>query len=224
MEVKLVSTSQYVGDLFGNKELTPEQLYVAIARVSSDRTLTERADDIEGLIKYCVKEGHWSIFDMVDLTYYIKTSLPISVQMLRHASFKFQMFSQRYQQVKVAEAIEFRAKGKTNRQSSEQVVEVPKELLERIQKLLLDNFDMYEILVNEFGVSMETARFILPLCVSTELFMKGSLRSWIHYLKQRVSEHAQKEHREIAQIIYKDIAKLYPITFKALEGIDYFKK
>lgn len=224
MEVKLVSTSQYVGDLFGSKELTPEQLYVAIARVSSDRALTERAEDIEGLIKYCVKEGHWSIFDMVDLTYYIKTSLPISVQMLRHASFKFQMFSQRYQQVRVAEVIEFRAKGKTNRQSSEQVVEVPKELLERIQNLLLDNFDIYEILVNEFGVSMETARFVLPLCVSTELFMKGSLRSWIHYFKQRVSEHAQKEHREIAKIIYEDITKLYPITFKALESIDYFKK
>lgn len=224
MQVELVSATQYVGKIFGLKNLTPEQLYVAIARVSSDRELKERAEDIEGLIQYCAKNGHWSVFEMVEVCFYIQTSLPIAIQMLRHGSFKFQMFSQRYQVVNNSEPFEIRAKGKTNRQSSEEIIEIPEETLERIQKMLKENFDVYNLLVNEFGASLETSRFVLPLCVKTELFMKGSLRSWIHYLLQRDDIHAQKEHRDIAALIKQELVKEFPITFTALDKIKYFDK
>jgi thymidylate synthase (FAD) len=217
MKVELISVSSYTGTLFGFNKLNPEELLIAIARVSSDRDFEKRGEDINKLLAHCYRNKHWSVFDMVDVTFYIETSIAIAVQILRHWSLKFQMFSQRYQTVSAIEPIEFRARGKTNRQSSEQKVKLSSEKEEEIYNKLLDMLVTYRSLIED-GVSNETARFLLPMCTKTELFAKGSLRSWIHYLEQRESEHAQKEHREIASRIRFELEKVFPVTFELIKN------
>jgi thymidylate synthase (FAD) len=217
MKVELISVSNYAGTLFGFNKLNPEELLIAIARVSSDRDFEKRGEDINKLLAHCYRNKHWSVFDMVDVTFYIETSIAIAIQILRHWSLKFQMFSQRYQTVSAIEPIEFRARGKTNRQSSEQKVKLSSEKEEEIYNKLLDMLVTYRSLIED-GVSNETARFLLPLCTKTELFAKGSLRSWIHYLEQRENEHAQKEHREIASRIRFELEKVFPITFELIKS------
>ena len=217
IQTKLVSISQYVGDYFGSKKISVEQLYTAIARVSSDRNVSERADDIEKLITYCLKNGHWSIFTMVNAVIYVKCPLYVAVQILRHKSMDFQMFSMRYQEIKDIEELdlELRIKSKTNRQSSEEVFD---DIIcnAKVRGTMQDVFDLYKELLKE-GVSAETARKILPAGIQTELFINGNLRSWIHYLEQRTSKHAQKEHRLLALSIKEILKEYFPITFSALE-------
>ena len=204
--------------------MSPEQLFVVIARVSSDREMQERAEDISHLIKYCVKHGHWSIFEMVNICFYIKTSLPIALQLLRHKSFSFQMFSQRYQIVRAIDFPDFRlANEKGSRQSSEVEANLSHETIARLYKYFNESIALYNHLIKEEKVSFETARAVLPLSVSTELFMNGSLRSWIHYLFQRLTLFTQKEHRLLAQKIKQRLSQDFPITFEALESIKYFK-
>jgi thymidylate synthase (FAD) len=217
MKVELISVSNYAGTLFGFNKLNPEELLIAIARVSSDRDFEKRGEDISKLLAHCYRNKHWSVFDMVDVTFYIETSVAIAIQILRHWSLKFQMFSQRYQSVSAIEPIEFRCKGKTNRQSSAEKVELSSEKEEEIYNKLLDMLVTYKSLIED-GVSNETARFLLPMCSKTELFAKGSLRSWIHYLEQRESEHAQKEHREIASQIRFELEKVFPVTFELIKN------
>jgi len=194
MKIELVSCSAYSGEIFGESVTNPEALFIAIARVSSNRAKEERGFEIEGLIDYCVKNGHWSIFEMVNVCLYIETSLAIATQMLRHKSFSFQMFSQRYNKPLGYEPVELRTKGKGNRQSSSVKYETSMD----IEGVINNCFNAYKALLSE-GVSYETARFLLPTCTTTELFMNGSLRSWIHYIQQRNTEHTQKEHRIIAK-------------------------
>jgi len=217
MEVKLVGLTQYVGDYFGNKEIDTEQLYTGIARVSSDRDTTDRVEDISKLIKYCVDNGHWSIFTMVNAVIYVKCPLYVAVQILRHKSMDFQMFSMRYQEIKDIEELdlELRIKGKTNRQSSEKSFD-NNEYNAKVKQKMQEVFDLYKELLKE-GVSAETARKILPIGIQTELFINGNLRSWIHYLEQRTSKHAQKEHRLLANKIKDILSDKFSITFNKLK-------
>lgn len=218
IKVDLVSLQQYVGSLFGGNMITSEQLYVAIARVSSSRELRDRADDIERLIKYCIKNKHWSIFEQVNIGLYVQCPLFVAIQVLRHKSMCFQMFSQRYQKVSKVDNFKFelRLKGKTNRQSSEELYDNEQEYYERIEELLQASINLYDEMVDN-GISLETARGILPVSAPTELFINANLRTFIHYLDVRNDPHAQKEHRILANKIKDILIPIFPLTFRALE-------
>jgi thymidylate synthase (FAD) len=232
MEVKLVSSTlpipiQGVNALLsGSIPMSPEQLIVYIARVSNpgNQNNTETSPK---LIKYLIENKHWSPFEMVDFTVEIKTSRAIAQQILRHRSFSFQEFSQRYAKVSEFEPIELRKQTEKNRQSSSEVFDPTilyyyndedfgKYKLSELVKEHTKNSDaLYNRLIEE-GVAKESARFILPLSTSTTIYMKGSVRSWIHYLQIRCDEHTQKEHREIALEIKDIFVSLLPSVSEAL--------
>lgn len=181
--------------------MSAEDLIVYCARVSNPKNQTN-FDTSAKLLRYCIKHGHWSVFEMADWTVEIETSRAISAQILRHRSFSFQEFSQRYADIRdigeVFEPVEFRQRAEGgNRQGSG----LPLPELEYIANIAQDEaLRRYEDLINK-DVAPESARMILPMCVKTRLYMKGSVRSWIHYLKARCDLHTQTEHREIALAI-----------------------
>jgi thymidylate synthase (FAD) len=200
MSVKLVSVTEPTSLMDVNsdgsfKQLSPEELIVYIARVSnpSNQMNMETAPK---LINYLIKHKHWSPFEFVDMTVEIVTRRSIAAQILRHKSFSFQEFSQRYSTATEIQHVELRKQGKTNRQSSEEPV--PDFALERdIEQHFANSKMLYDKLIKQ-GISRETARDILPLSTETTMYMKGSVRSWIHYLELRCSPDTQKEHRIIA--------------------------
>lgn len=197
---------------------------VTIARVSSKRE--NKQEEGERLLRYLIKHKHWSPFEHASMTLEIDTSKAIGIQLIRHRSFTFQEFSQRYSTVEGFEEIELRRQADNNRQSSTEVFdpivntswreresdkasEVIKECLEITSKL-------YNALLDS-GVARECARMVLPLATSTKIYMTGTIRSWIHFIQIRDDEHAQKEIRDIAQKV-KDIFKeQFPIVSEALE-------
>jgi thymidylate synthase (FAD) len=198
MNVKLISLTQPVIKIDGRIP-TAEELIVYIARVSNPSN-QNNLDTSDKLLKYCVEHEHWSIFEQVNMTVEIKTSRAIAAQLLRHKSFSFQEFSQRYAEVTEIEPVELRKQGKTNRQMSEEIVDSPY-FANRIENLFLESLGLYEEMI-EKGIARESARFVLPLTTKTTLYMTGSVRSWIHYLKVRLAQNTQKEHREVAQKIF----------------------
>jgi thymidylate synthase (FAD) len=215
MKVKLVSLTK---SIIEGKELSPEELIVYTARVSnpSNQLNFETSDK---LIAYMVKNKHWSPFEMCDMTVKIVTSRGIAQQILRHRSFSFQEFSQRYAEATDFECIELRKNGTTNRQSSLEVfnpfVYENIEASKLIENHLQESEKLYKSLL-EVGVAKECARFILPLNTQTTLFMKGSVRSWIHYLQIRCDEHTQLEHQLIAFAILDIFKTKFPNIYKAL--------
>lgn len=214
MKTKLVSITK---SLIEEKPLSAEELIVYVARVSNpiNQLNTETA---YRLIRYMVKHHHWSPFEMVDMTIEITTSRAIAAQILRHRSFSFQEFSQRYSKATDFEPIELRKAGATNRQSS--LDKVDDSLNEAARKLIENHLKEGSRLYNELidaGVAKECARMVLPLTTQTRIYMKGSIRSWIHYLQVRCDQHTQLEHQEIAFEI-KDIFKQhFPIISEALD-------
>jgi len=218
MSVRLVSftepTSLMEGDFNGNfKIISPEELIVYIARVSnpSNQMNMETAPK---LINYLIKHKHWSPFEFVDVTFEIITRRSIAAQILRHKSFSFQEFSQRYSTATEVQPIELRKQGKTNRQSSEEPI--PDFMLERdVEQHFANSKMLYEKLIKQ-GVSRETARDVLPLSTETTMYMKGSVRSWIHYLELRCSPDTQKEHRIIADAIKSIFVNQFPNISEAL--------
>jgi thymidylate synthase (FAD) len=215
MQTKLVSMTQSMIEGVNSGE----ELIVYTARVSNpeNQMNMETADK---LLKYLIKHKHWSPFEMVDVTIEIKTSRAIAAQILRHRSFSFQEFSQRYSAVAEIETIQLRAAGATNRQSSLEpcnptLFNSPLYAEDIINEHLENSQQLYEELINK-GVAKECARMVLPLATETTLYMKGSVRSWIHYLQIRCDEHTQLEHREIALSIL-DIFKVeFPNLFQAI--------
>jgi thymidylate synthase (FAD) len=172
----------------------------------------------ERLINYCIKHQHWSIFEQAFCTFEIVTSRAIAAQILRHRSFTFQEFSQRYSTATQLEDLYFRKQGKTNRQVGDeeypmsQNLDVAVQVNEAQQKCL----KVYEYLLQN-GIAKECARMVLPLNTQTTLYMSGSVRSFIHYIDLRSKKDTQKEHRDIALWI-KDIFKnTFPTIAKALE-------
>jgi thymidylate synthase (FAD) len=216
MKVKLVSLSK---SLIEEKELSAEELIVFIARVSnpSNQLNSETSDK---LLSYMVRNKHWSPFEMCDMTVEIVTSRGIAQQILRHRSFSFQEFSQRYAEVVDFEGIELRKSGTTNRQSSSEVfnptIKGSIEASRLVEHHLKESEDLYKSLIDS-GVAKESARFVLPLAAQTKIYMKGSVRSWIHYLQVRSDEHTQLEHRQIALAILDIFKANFPSTSKALE-------
>lgn len=209
--VKLVSITK--PKLFIDKSLTAEELVVYIARVSnpSNQINMETAPK---LINYLIKHKHWSPFEFVDMTVEIVTRRSIAAQILRHKSFSFQEFSQRYSTATEIQPIQMRKQAKINRQSSEDVIE--DFALERdIEQHMANSKMLYDKLINS-GVSRETARDILPLATETTMYMKGSVRSWIHYLELRCSPDTQLEHRQIADAIKSIFNNQFPNISEAL--------
>ena len=194
-----------------------EAFMIHLARVSSD---FEDNPDYERLLNYCMKGGHWSVFQMVDVVMEIYTSRAIAAQILRHRSFTFQEFSQRYADPSKIEMDlpKMRKKGATNRQGSI-AFEDPENQFDMDNKALasiLYSVRAYKDLV-ESGVALETARMVLPLCVGTRLYMKGTVRDWLHYCRVRMDDHTQEEHREIATDCWNVLTEVIPVTASSFE-------
>lgn len=199
----------------------PEDLVAYCARVSnpSNQMNIETAPK---LLKFLIKNKHWSPFEMVDMTLEIKTSRAIAAQILRHRSFSFQEFSQRYSIANEFEDVELRLQGDKNRQVGEVLLPTGTDAYDNISELLVESLSLsqhcYETMI-ENGVAKEVARMILPLTTQTSMYMKGSLRSWIHYLELRTEQNTQKEHRLIAEKCKKIFNKEFPIISEALEWV-----
>lgn len=197
---------------------------VAIARVSSKRE--DKHQEGERLLRYLIKNKHWSPMEHASMTLEIETSKAIGIQLIRHRSFTFQEFSQRYSVVDTIEDVELRKQAKDNRQSSTDVFDP---IINRSPGLFVEGFkasdlvkdfmelshNLYSILI-EAGVARECARMVLPLATSTKIFMTGTIRSWIHFIEIRDDEHAQKEIRDIAQEVKKIFKEQFPIISGAL--------
>lgn len=209
--VKLVSiTHPVMSDLSG---FTPEELIVYIARVSNPSNQLNR-ETASKLIGYLIKHKHWSPFEFVDMTVEITTRRSIAAQILRHWSFSFQEFSQRYSTATKLQKIELRKQADKNRQSSAEA------LNDEQLELLVENAQIFSTQVYnrllEAGVAREVARDVLPLSTETTMYMKGSVRDWIHYLELRTSEDTQKEHRDIANAIMELFKENFPNIHTAL--------
>ncbi len=201
-----------------------EDHIVEVARVSSSRK--NKKDKPEGLLRYLVQHKHWSPLEHGHATFEIETSKAIGIQLIRHRSFSFQEFSQRYQDVNrlgdIFEPIELRSQCEDNRQSSTEIID-PKIPLEGgseyasilISDLLNHSHKTYNQLL-EAGVARETARMVLPLATTTKIHMTGSIRSWIHFLELRDDEHAQKEIQDVAKEIKRIFISEFPVISKAL--------
>ncbi len=183
----------------------PENLISYVARVSNPENQMKGG---AGLIKFLIKHKHWSPFEMVDATFSVKTSRAIAAQILRHRSFSFQEFSQRYSPVVENTDLEMRKNGAKNRQSSTDIVDDPV-IVEKVKEVTQRAFELYDELLQQ-GVAKETARMVLPLSCETHIYMKGSIRSWIHYLELRCAENTQKEHRVIAEQIREILKDHFP--------------
>lgn len=200
-----------------------EELVIEIARVSSSRK--DKTVGGAGLLRYLIKNKHWSPFEHGYMTLEFITSKSIAIQFLRHRSFTFQELSQRYQDVgkvfdDIFEPIELRKQATDNRQSSDEVINPRLEsgalASIDIRIHLLSSQQLYNKLLAE-GVSRETARFVLPVATKTRLFMTGNIRSWIHFFGLRDDGHAQKEAQELAQQAKQIFIKEFPIISKVLE-------
>lgn len=202
MSVKLVSITH--PNIDGLK--TAEELISYCARVSNPSNQMNM-DSSPKLLSYLIKHKHWSPFEMVDMTVEIVTRRSIAAQILRHRSFSFQEFSQRYSTATDIQQIELRKQAQTNRQSSEDVV-LDSALLTLVENHMERGKELYDFLI-ENGVARETARDVLPLATETTMYMKGSIRSWIHYLDLRCAQDTQLEHRIIAN----DIKDIFIINF-----------
>lgn len=210
--VKLVSiTHPVLSDL---SEFTPEELIVYIARVSNPSNQLNK-DTAARLISYLIKHKHWSPFEFVDMTVEITTRRSIAAQILRHRSFSFQEFSQRYSNATKIQPIELRKQADKNRQSSADVID-DESLNLLVQNAQIFSNNVYNQLI-EAGVAREVARDVLPLSTETTIYMKGSIRSWIHYLQLRTLEDTQKEHREIANAIMDLFKENFPNVNEALK-------
>ena len=200
--------------------LTPnaEKTMAYIARVSNPKN--QNNDDYSKLLSYCIKHEHWSVFEQSFMTLQIETNRGIAAQILRHRSFTFQEFSQRYAdsaQLGNIPLPELRRQDFKNRQNS--IPDLPNELKKRFNTKIAAHFkdasDLYEELLAE-GIAKECARFVLPLATRTRIYMSGSCRSWIHYINLRSAHGTQEEHKNIAQNCKSIFKKSFPIVSKAL--------
>ena len=192
------------------------------ARVSNPSN--QGNDSFEGLLKYCIKHKHWSIFEQSFMTLEIETSRAIAAQVLRHRSFTFQEFSQRYADSSLLsdkiELPELRRQDTKNRQNSTDDLDpfIKQKLEMQMQTLFDSSMALYQQKL-ESGVAKECSRMVLPLAVGTRLYMSGSLRSWMHYIDLRASNGTQKEHMIIAEGCKKIFCEQFPIIGAALEWV-----
>jgi len=201
--------------------LTPdaEKTMAYIARVSNPKNQDNQ--DFSRLLSYCIKNEHWSVFEQSFMTLQIETNRGIAAQILRHRSFTFQEFSQRYadsSQLGDIPIPELRRQDIKNRQNS--ISDLPEDLknkyINKINEIFNKTSNLYEEMLRE-GIAKECARFILPLATPTRIYMTGSCRSWIHYIKLRSANGTQEEHKQIALNCRTIFKENFPIVSKALD-------
>jgi len=225
MHLRLITKTEGVkGTEYYGKTL--DEIIVAQARLSSSREINDKFKEPYKLLRYCITNGHWSIFDMCNMTLEITTSRDIGRQIIRHSSIKPQEFSQRYAEVQSFEPLELRLESIINRQSSEEIADplighIPASAI--AHNSIYSAFETYDILIKN-GISKETARFILPGLATTTFCLNGSIRSWITFLNLRLEKNTQKEHREIAKKISEIFIEQLPETSKALFNFEHADK
>ena len=211
MNVKLVTVTPKAEETMGY-----------IARVSNPQN--QDNPKVAGLLSYCIKHGHWSVFEQAHMTIEINTTRGLAAQILRHRSFTYQEFSQRYQDVShIREDIplpELRSQDLKNRQNS--IDDVDPAVVESFNKKMRAHFDagidLYKSMLHA-GIAKECARFVLPLATPTRLYMTGSVRSWIHYIDLRSAHGTQKEHMELVENVRKVFKEQFPIVSQALDWV-----
>ncbi|KGG13122.1 MULTISPECIES: FAD-dependent thymidylate synthase [Prochlorococcus] len=196
-----------------------EKTMAYIARVSNPKNQDNQ--DFSKLLKYCIKNEHWSVFEQAFMTIQIETNRGIAAQILRHRSFTFQEFSQRYadsSQLGEIPVPELRRQDTKNRQNSipDLSIEVRNTFEQKIRKNFEESISLYREMLNS-GIAKECARFVLPLATPTRIYMSGSCRSWIHYINLRSGHGTQKEHMDIANECKKIFCKQFPTVAIALE-------
>ena len=204
--------------------ITPdaEKMMAYIARVSNPSN--QQNENYAGLLKYCIKHNHWSVFEQSSMTLEIETTRGLAAQILRHRSFTFQEFSQRYADTKLLDTQipvpDLRSQDTKNRQNSND--DIPQEKKEEYQALIArhfeDSMNLYNALL-ENGVAKECARFVLPLATPTRLYMTGSCRSWIHYINLRSAHGTQKEHMDVVAKARSIFVEQFPAVSEALGWI-----
>ena len=191
-----------------------------VARVSNPSN--QDNPKVAGLLKYCVKHGHWSVFEQAFMTLEINTTRGLAAQILRHRSFTYQEFSQRYADSSLlAETIplpELRRQDTKNRQNS--IDDVDPFTRQKFEMLMQQHFvqgmDLYQRMLDE-GIAKECARFVLPLACPTKIYMTGSVRSWIHYIDLRSANGTQKEHMDLALGAKEIFCEQFPAVAEAME-------
>jgi len=192
------------------------------ARVSNPNN--QENEKYAGLLRYCIKHQHWSIFEQAFMTLEINTTRGLAAQILRHRSFTFQEFSQRYADTNLLDTNiplpDLRRQDTKNRQNS--IDDIPDEqskmLLGRIQNYFNEGLDLYNELLRE-GIAKECARFVLPLATPTRIYMSGSVRSWVHYIDLRSGHGTQKEHMDIANACKSIFTEQFPTVSEALQWV-----
>ena len=217
-EVKLIAITQGAGELI---KQSAQEVISYIARVSNPNNQLN-FNTAAGLLRYCIKHQHWSPFEQASMTVEINTTRGIAAQILRHRSFTFQEFSQRYADTNLLTSTiplpELRRQDTKNRQNSTD--DLPADLTISLYSKIEDHFTAAQNLYNrllEAGVAKECARFVLPLATPTRLYMTGSVRSWIHYIDLRSAHGTQKEHMDIAEAIRCLFTCQFPAVSTALE-------
>ena len=202
---------------FISKTPDAEKTIGYIARVSNPNN--QDNPKVEKLLEYCIKHGHWSVFEQATMTLEINTTRAIAAQILRHRSFTYQEFSQRYADTNLLSdkipVPTLRRQDDKNRQNS--IDDLDPEDVEKmnhiIEELFKDSQDVYAMLLKK-GVAKECARFVLPLATPTRIYMTGSLRSWIHYIELRSGHGTQKEHMQVARDCAKVIEPIFPMIME----------
>jgi thymidylate synthase (FAD) len=193
-----------------------------VARVSNPQN--QENPNVAGLLKYCIKHNHWSVFEQAHMSLEIETNRGIAAQILRHRSFTFQEFSQRYADTNlITERIplpDLRRQDTKNRQNSTDDLGdyVKLKFQSEIAELFEHSNNLYKRMLDA-GVAKECARFVLPLATPTRIYMTGSVRSWIHYIDLRSAHGTQKEHMDIAHQCRDIFVEQFPICAEALEWI-----
>lgn len=211
MNVKLISVTPDAEKMMGY-----------VARVSNPSN--QENPKVAGLLKYCVKHQHWSVFEQSFMTLEIETTRGLAAQILRHRSFTFQEFSQRYADSSMlADTIplfDLRRQDTKNRQNSiDDIDPHTRQNFEiKIQKHFEDAMELYQEMLAA-GIAKECSRFVLPLAVPTRIYMSGSCRSWIHYIDLRSAHGTQKEHMDIAEACKSVFVEQFPTVAEALEWI-----
>ena len=191
-----------------------------VARVSNPKN--QDNEKISGLLAYCIKHGHWSVFEQAFMTVEINTTRGLAAQILRHRSFTFQEFSQRYaDSTMLSESIatpQLRRQDTKNRQNS--IDDVDDYTTQRFEIKMRSHFEQAIELYKEMldsGIAKECARFVLPLATPTRLYMTGSVRSWIHYVDLRSAHGTQKEHMDVAEEVRSIFNEQFPVVAEALD-------
>ena len=196
-----------------------EKTMAHIARVSNPDN--QDNPNYAGLLRYCIKHNHWSVFEQSSMTLEIETTRAIAAQILRHRSFTFQEFSQRYAQSNELGKIELpdlRRQDTKNRQNS--IDDVDPFVKQKLEAQMITLFSSAQSLYNQMieeGIAKECARMVLPLCTPTRIYMTGSVRSWIHYIELRSANGTQKEHMDIANACKSIFIDTFPTIAEALE-------